>query len=126
MKPKDELLAKIKATLETSSDELDELTRAKLRAARCRAVEAHRTAPPYALNGTITRLRPYWNLGILLSILILLTLTWVLMQPNFNATTPPTQFSMLEDLDLLGDQEDLEFYENLDFYLWIIDEQHNS
>ena len=40
--------------------------------------------------------------------------------------TPPAATQtvhLLDDMELLGASEDLEFYQDLDFYIWVADEQ---
>jgi hypothetical protein len=48
-----------------------------------------------------------------------------------NSTQPPVQephqaISLIEDMELLGAAEELEFYQDMDFYLWVTDEQDSG
>ena len=89
--------------LRDSEDQLDELTLARLRAARLHALEAARPARPRLLAGGLA--------GAATVAALALAVWW--MQPATVATPP------LEDLQLLSAGEDLQLMEELDFYLWL-------
>ncbi len=88
--------------LRDSEDSLDELTLARLRAARLHALETARPARPRLLAGGLA--------GAVTVAVLVLTVWW--LQPP--AVTPP-----LEDVHLLSAGDDLQLLEELDFYLWL-------
>ena len=107
---KDQFLTQVQSTLDRSVDELDDDTLRALRKARHRAVEASERRPAW--------LMPLGGLAMAATVAAFSVSLWLAEpQPEMNAQLPP-----LEDLALLGDAESLEFYEDLDFYLWLDDE----
>ncbi len=115
------LLAHIRRELEAGADDLDELTRARLGAARRRAVDAARPAGgPLGEVLAVARHLPAWGLAALAALTLLAFLLW---RP---AAPPPEPLTLLEDLELLGAAEDPEFYRDLDFYLWLDDVAQRS
>ena len=107
----DEFLDKMKHTLDTAAEEIDDATQTRLRAIRREAL-AVREAP----------YRSAWwvNAGGLATVatLTILTVSLWTVTPDEAVFIPP-----LEDIALLSDQDELEFYEDLDFYLWLDDEK---
>ena len=93
---------KIAQQLRDSEDQLDEMTLARLRAARMRALDAARPARPRLLAG---------GLAGAVTVAVLAWAIWWLQPPT---VTPP-----LEDLHLLSAGDDLQLLEELDFYLWL-------
>ena len=112
-KDQDQLVQKLKSTLDQSVDELDVDTLRQLRMARCKAVAASEK-----------KARPAWwlpvgGLATAATISVLFVTLWLLpAEQGLKGQVPA-----LEDIALLGDDEALEFYEDLDFYLWLDDEQ---
>lgn len=89
--------------LRDSEEQLDELTLARLRAARLRAMEAAaRPARPKLVAGGLA--------GAVTVLVLALSVWW--LQPQ--SVAPP-----LEDLQLLTVGDDLQLMEELDFYLWL-------
>jgi hypothetical protein len=114
-----DFLAAVRSSLRDSEDGIDELTQARLRAARHRAVAAQQ-------RWTISRVLALdWlfdhrklvaaamSLTIAAALLVSLNL-----QPSRQMATP-----MLEDIELLSSSDDLELYQDLDFYIWIQDDE---
>ena len=93
---------KIAERLRDSEEQLDELTVARLRAARLRALEAARPAHPKLLTGGLA--------GATAVLALALAVWWA--QPQ--RTAPP-----LEDIQLLSAGDDLRLMEELDFYMWL-------
>ena len=122
MKSDEEFLDEIKQRLESSANELDELTLARLGAARRRAVEAGSRPPILHLGDTLAIGRTGWVALVLAGMLLILSLM-VLMPGSQPARDDLQAVSLMEDMELLGAAEDLEFYQDLDFYLWVTDEQ---
>ncbi len=93
--------------LRDSEDQLDELTLARLRAARLRAVEAARPARSKLLLAS-------GFAGAAAVVVLAFGVWWT--QPG--PVAPP-----LEDMQLLTAGDDLPLMEDLDFYLWLEYEQ---
>lgn len=107
----DELLDRISSALDAAADDVDAATRTRLRAIRREAL-ASADSPQKAA---------WWvPLGSLATVATLAVMTVTLLGtvPDENDFMPP-----LEDIALLSDKEELEFYEELDFYLWLDSEQ---
>ena len=125
MRSDEEFLSEVKQQLQKSSDELDELTLAKLGAARRRAVEAASRSAVFRLGNVLSLGRG--GMAILMLAGVLLIASVVLLKTAY----PPVQqqlqpITLLEDMELLGAAEELEFYQELDFYLWVADEQDSG
>lgn len=110
-KDNDQFLQNVQSTLDRSVDELDDDTLRALRKARHKAVEASERRPVW--------LMPVGGLAMAATVAAFSVSLWMAEpQPGVDAQLLP-----LEDLALLGDAESLEFYEDLDFYLWLDDEK---
>ncbi|MCG7993615.1 MAG: hypothetical protein JAY99_17055 [Candidatus Thiodiazotropha lotti] len=120
-----EFLDKVKQQLQSTTDELDELTLAKLGAARRRAVEAADRAAVFRFGDVLSLSRG--GLPMLLLAGVLLIASIVLLKPAYPPVQQPLQpITLLEDMELLGAAEELEFYQELDFYLWVTDEEDSG
>jgi len=118
MKPKnvsdasnDAFINQASKLLDQSEQQLDSNVLRQLRIARHAALEK----PPQYNNWAIT--------GGLASTAAMLVLTVSLWN------TPMSQQDvspLLEDIELLSAADDLEFYEELEFYLWLDEKQHTS
>ena len=124
MKPeKDDAFAReVKEALRESEEQIDELTLARLRAARHRAVAAHRDKSRFELADVLTLdwLNHHRRFALLVAATLLATM-WL-----FSVQRHPQQRSlapMFEDLELLSGSDDFELYRDLDFYLWIDNEK---
>ena len=109
-----EYAAALGRVLERSAAALDGETAALLAARRRRALEAARQA-----DGQ--RWVQWGGLAaVAASALLVLGLWWgqTASHPTVPGATP-----LVEDLELLSTREDLEFFEDLDFYLWLENEQ---
>jgi hypothetical protein len=105
----DKLIAHARRTLDAAADGLDELTRARLRAARLRALDAD--ARPD---------RRWWiGLGSAVTAgLVALAVGGVLW---LRAPQPPAPLAIagVDDLELLLRADSPEFFKELEFYLWL-------
>jgi hypothetical protein len=125
MKSDEAFLNQIKQRLDNTTEELDELTLAKLGAARRRAVAA-------ASGSTVFRVGEILALGRTgRVVLVMAGLLLVASMLILKSTQPPSQeplqaLSLIEDMELLGAAEELEFYQDMDFYLWVMDEQDSG
>ena len=96
----------LKQALDQSSDTLDGKTLSRLRQARTKALES-----PYKPNYF-----SHWGpVAAAASVSALAIGLWLYQPTQENHT----MMANLEDLELLAAQEDIEFYEDLDFYLWL-------
>ena len=101
-KHKREFSQRVAGRLRESEEQLDELTLARLRAARLRALEAARPARRGIVLGGLA--------GAAAVLVLAVSVWWT--QPR--GVAPP-----LEDLQLLSAGDDLPLMQELDFYLWL-------
>lgn len=112
---KDRFLQQLESTLDQSADALDDAALRDLRNVRRRAVTASEKRPAAWLV-------PVGGFAAAATVAAFSVSLWMSSpQPGADA-----QLSPLEDLALLGDAESLEFYEDLDFYLWLDDEKKSG
>lgn len=97
--------------LSRSAEAVDDATRARLRAVRLRALEALDERPRFA--------RPLVFSSV--AALAAVALAVVLVVPRRTMEPSPDRVLGvgLEDIDILGADEDLELYEHLEFYRWL-------
>jgi hypothetical protein len=104
-------LQRVKDTLDAGESQLDSDTLRDLRRARSRALQGlpgrRRIWQPVALAALAASQARVVSLH--------------LMQPNSAANAPA-----VEDMNLLSAGDDLDLYENLEFYQWLALEQHNG
>jgi hypothetical protein len=96
-------LAAAKAELDRSTQQLDELTLARLRAARLRALTPHPRRRVWLVAG-----------GLATAALAATLVAFLLFAP---AAAPPD--TGLEQFDLLSENDGLELYRDLEFYRWL-------
>ncbi|PVV11761.1 MAG: hypothetical protein B6D77_06260 [gamma proteobacterium symbiont of Ctena orbiculata] len=125
MKSDEEFLNRIKQDLDKSTEELDELTLARLGAARRRAVEAGSGPATYRL-GDILALGRTGKVVLVMAGLLLVASLLVLKSAQPPAQNQLQTLSLMEDMELLGAAEELDFYQDMDFYLWVTDEQDSG
>lgn len=105
-------LQRIKTTLDENEAQLDTNTLRDLRLARHTALESLRKP------------RRLWQpvaMATVAATVAVLVVALQVLQPK-----PATMQSGVEDVALLSANDDLELYENLDFYQWLELEQHKS
>ncbi len=112
----DRLLKMSKSTLDQAVDGLDTATLRDLRRVRREALLASK---PAASGKRPAWLLPVGGLATAATVAVLTVSLWLTSPENDSAVQLPP----LEDLALLGDAESLDFYEDLDFYLWLDDEK---
>lgn len=109
----------VKRRLDKGAEEIDELTLARLGAARRRAVEAgSRRHSAWRLGDVLVA--GLWGRTVWLAGGILLLALVILRPPLSSPVSQPLH--LLDDMELLGSSEDLEFYQELDFFIWVADE----
>ncbi len=101
-------IAKLKTVLDRSADALDAPTRARLQATRRQAL-----AQAHAPRG----FAPRWFVPVgavaALAVVVALGLWWM------PTTGTPPMAASAEDAELLFAADNLELYQNLDFYRWL-------
>lgn len=104
----------VKKALDLDAENLDAGTQSKLTRIRHRALDAGER------NGLDIR---QWftvpRIGWATACILVLGLTIYVQQPN--GALPP-----LEDIDLLAAEDNLEFYDGLEFYAWLAEENSNA
>lgn len=107
-----QLTARARDMLDQRLEELDEETIGRLRAARRKA-----------LRGLSPR-RPRW---IVMGGWAAAAASFLLVVALWNTSNRVLEApGIFEDLELLSTREDMEFIEDLDFYLWLDDEQQTG
>jgi hypothetical protein len=109
-----EFAGKARRLFSESADQLDRETRARLAEARARAVEAAESRRP-GWMAYPSRLVPVG--GVAAAILAL-----ILIWPEGGTPVGPEQASVLGDLDLLLEGENLDLFEDLEFYAWLLEQ----
>ncbi len=105
---KDKLAVNIKQTLDDSVDSLDAQTLSRIRQVRSRAIEQ-----------TEDRSLNWFGLmsGALATACVMVFAIMILLNsPDTSQMTP------IDDLDLISSSDNLELYEDLEFYEWLEDE----
>jgi hypothetical protein len=103
-------LDEVRHTLEASVAQLDEDTRRRLAAARRAALDERPEEP--------------WNWHALVSAAALASVVVgliVVLLPQEPSLTPA-----MEDLEILSSTEDLDFYDELDFYSWLAESEADA
>lgn len=106
----DPFLRRVTDTLDQAVEELDGAIQGRLRAARREALTARQARPAWLL--------PLGGLATAATVAVLALSLWLLPAPQQPALMPS-----VEDMVLLSDEAELEFYEDLDFYLWLDSEK---
>ncbi|MDX1811261.1 MAG: DUF3619 family protein [Gammaproteobacteria bacterium] len=129
MKQSDEdaLLAFARKTLDDQADKTSLKVNMRLQKARMQALEAasnRQSVPLLASNGPMLQM-PRWvgtaSMGTIFGSLILLcAMLWLNPLPEPSVTS--TGF---EDIQLLSAQDDLVLFRDLDFFIWLSDEEIN-
>ena len=107
-KDKQEFLLFAKKHLDKSVDELDSATLSRLAHSRHRALSSEPQGIQWAW--------PAWGLATA-SVVVLSIILW------FQNPMNPEPSLLTEDLELLASSDSLEFYEDLDFYDWLSEDE---
>jgi hypothetical protein len=113
--PNDPLVKQLKQSLDQQASELDTATLSALRQARVHALNALESKQRWFKPNTI------WVGGLVTATTLLIAL--LLVWPGENDISPE-MVQGVADIDLLFDDDSIELYEDLDFYLWL--EQQES
>lgn len=105
--------------LDSQIGQLDFTITSKLAAARHRALDQRRKQPAwYRVSGWQPLTRATAALAVAFIIGSQLTDTTSLMQP-FPQTAEKTTGTLMEDLTMLAEGDDIEFYQNIEFLEWL-------
>ena len=121
---REELLVRIKEVLDESCENLDPGTLGQLRERRSRALAGEAASLTVGKRWYTAVLGEGGNGGAYASAALLTSLAVVAVAGWFWLARPAElqDLSALANLDLLTAAEEPEFYEQLDFYLWLEDE----
>ena len=111
---------RLKQALDQQADDLDELTLARLKAARLQAVDAAEAATSSGWPGRVMVMTRH-PLGVMAASLGVAAIGAALWWQTAIWRAPAEP--LLEDLALLERQENLEFFEELEFYRWLDEQQ---
>ena len=104
----DKLTANIKQSLDKSADELDAQILSRIRQVRARALE-QTEKEPLNLFGVMS--------GALATACVMVFAVMIILEsPDTTHMTP------VDDLELISSSDNLDLYEELDFYEWLEDE----
>ena len=114
--------------LNASVEELDNEITDRLRHARTKAVSSvlAKQKELATVDGVSLFSLPLWlapasSATVFASVILLTISLW--LKP---ITVTPNPQVLLEDIKMLTAKDELEFYENLDFYIWLSNEESNS
>jgi hypothetical protein len=111
-------ISNVKDALDKSVEDVDEQTLSRLQQARRVAIRAARdkrsASPQY------TWLMPAGVAATLLVATGIALNTWFTQEPEQN------QLAVIEDITILSSPEELELYEELEFYQWLAEEQDDD
>lgn len=105
----DAIAARARALLDRASDELDADTRARLRAARLRALER--------VGARRTRRAALAAAGV--GAAAAAAVAALLLRPARETDSAGAFAEAFEDFEILGAADDLELYDDLEFYRWL-------
>lgn len=115
----DKLLAEARAALNRKAETLDDAVLARLRAARLAATEAtDRSRRSGSWLSPIPGTGSSWALSRTMGGMVAASLVFAVAMTVWLAN-PVVPGGNLEDLEILAANENPEFYQDLDFYLWL-------
>lgn len=107
------LLSAAKSTLENNIDQIDEQVQARLAAARREAIDACSTKQSVTAKFS-NWILPVGGLAMVGAALLVAVTLWTM--PIEQKLEP---VAVLEDINLLTGSEDIDFYQELEFYEWL-------
>lgn len=113
-------LSAAKSTLERSVDQLDEHTQARLAAIRRQAVDVATNQQAVASPAFSRWLLPVGGLATAFAAALVAVTLWT--QEPVTKTAP---VAALEDLNILTGNDEIEFYQELEFYEWLAANEQN-
>ncbi len=115
LKIEKDFIEEIKDHLDQSIDELDTKTLSKIRASRIVAAERGR-------KGIISWFLPAGGIAAA-ALVMLITLSQFNSTSNDSLEISPEELMLVE---MLSDEQQLELYENLEFYTWFAEDENNA
>lgn len=103
-----------------STDGLDAATRSRLTRARAEAVAAAGKSGGW--RRWLTWLRAGPGIGLGAGVAAAGALAAVLVLQNETPQVPGAEIAALDDLEILLDEDELELYEELEFYAWLLEQ----
>ena len=106
-------LSVVKKALDQSADDLDGNIQSRLRQARYRALEQAEGKKVWL---------PGWGLStasVATAALVMLIAAFYFKGPQQEVP----QVNVLDEIEIVGSEESLEFYDELDFYVWLAEEE---
>jgi hypothetical protein len=108
------LLSAAKSTLEHNIDQIDEQVQSRLAVARRQAINAYSTKQSVPARYSHWIL-PIGGLATVGAALLVVVTLWTM--PTGQYVEP---VAVLEDINLLTGSEDIDFYQELEFYEWLV------
>jgi hypothetical protein len=107
-----------KSTLDNSTTRLDDDVRQRLQQARRAAIRAATSA-----TGQPSRLAVHPSRAVAAGSFAVLALVASVVFYQYRSASEPSPMASIEDMPILTAPEELELYEELDFYQWLAEEQ---
>ena len=111
----DHFMHQLQDTLQNSDEGIDELTSARLAAARKRALDAMPLAKPFP-----------WAIPVSAVAAIMLVFTSLLLVHDTGNKPADSDIAVLEELDILENNVSFELMEDLEFYEWLDSQAETS
>ena len=111
-----EFLKAVKTNLDNAEQSLDEVTLQRLHGARSRALES--------LTIGNHQSEPKWSQWLMPASALATTAVITMLVINLSTVMPDvaqdkSMLSALEDIEILADEDELELYQELEFYQWL-------
>jgi anti-sigma-K factor RskA len=117
-------LSAAKTTLDDKVDQLDPQTRARLAQIRQRAIQA--AADRTSARSAKTTARWLMPVGGGVAVAAAIVVAVILgPEPALTPAQQPASMAVLEDINILTDSEEIEFYRDLEFYEWLAASEQN-
>ncbi len=116
----DKFISKLRSDLAASLNDIDEKTTQQLSTSRAQAIHTaieKKEAKTLRFPGWFSPTSAAVSFASISAITLAL---WLMPQTPSSPTAP---FNIIEDISLLSAPEELEFYEDLDFYIWLDHEE---
>lgn len=115
-----EFLNRVQKTLDNSVDEIDAGTRARLKAIRLNALESGQQKPAWYNPQVITDVFNQNRLVLATSMSVLILAgVWFVQKPTLKDFP-------VDDMQILTANDDLELYQELEFYQWLVYQSDQS
>lgn len=116
-------LSAAKSTLDDKADQLDPQTRARLAQIRHQAIQA---AADRTSGRRVQRTARWWVPAGGVAVAAAIVFAVILgPEPALTPEQQPASMAVLEDINILTDSEEIEFYRDLEFYEWLAVSEQN-